>query len=721
MFERYGYFVARRARLLLVLAALAFAAAAALGVGAVSQLRNGGFVDPAAESTRAQQLIEANYGGATNLVLLLHATDATVDDPTVATTAGQLIDGLSKENLVEGVVSYWQTKSPAMRSADGRDAIITAHVVGDDTEIIANTEKILDEYGQDRPGVTVRASGDAAVNVDVRGEVGRSLAIAEGIAVPLTMLLLVLAFRSVVAALLPLAIGGLAIIGTFAELYVLGSITDVSVFAINLTTALGLGLAIDYALLLVGRFREQLAADPEDVTAAVVRTVATAGRTIVFSAAAVAAALAALLVFPMFFLRSFAYAGVGVVAIAALAALVVMPALLAVLGHRVNKGRLPWGRVDRGQESPWWGRLAGAVMRRPALAAAPVLAGLLLAASPLLGVQFGTPDVGVLPPGAQSRQVSETLRESFPGNGSSAIDVVTADPVDAAAWAGYAAALSRLDGVRGVQTASASFVNGAAGAAAPGAANLASADGQRLRVITDLTPKSDAAQDLVRDVRAVPGPAGASQLVGGEDAALVDSKAGIGARLPWALGLIVITTSVLLFLFTGSLIQPLRALALNALSLSATLGAMTWIFQDGHLASLLGFTPRPMDTSMTVLLFCIAFGLSMDYELFLTSRIKELHDQGAATDVAVRTGLARTGRMVSTAAGLLAVSFFAFGTSSVSFLQLFGLGTGLAILLDATLVRGVLVPAAMRLLGRAAWWAPGPLRRVHRRLALSEA
>ncbi|MFC7481626.1 MMPL family transporter [Luedemannella flava] len=391
MFERYGFFVARNAKLLLIISALAFAAAAVVGLGAFGKLQNGGFEDPTAESARAQRLIDDNFGGATNLVLLLHAKDGTVDDPATAAAATALATGLAAEANVSGVVSYWQTKAPAMRSTDGRDAIITAHVAGDDTQIVANTEKILDEYGADQPAFTVRAAGLAAVNVDVRSEVGTSLALAEGIAVPLTLLLLIIAFRSAVAALLPLAIGGLAIIGTFAELYVLGSITDVSIFAINLTTAMGLGLAIDYALLLVSRFREQLAANPDDVTGAVVRTVATAGRTIVFSAAAVAAALAALLVFPMFFLRSFAYAGVGVVVISAVAALVVVPALLTVLGPRVNKGKLPWARADRGPSSPWWGRLASAVMRRPVLAGLPVLIALFVAASPLLGVRFGTP------------------------------------------------------------------------------------------------------------------------------------------------------------------------------------------------------------------------------------------------------------------------------------------------------------------------------------------
>jgi RND superfamily putative drug exporter len=401
--------------------------------------------------------------------------------------------------------------------------------------------------------------------------------------------------------------------------------------------------------------------------------------------------------------------------------MVVAPALLAVLGHRVNAGRLPWSKRAPGGESAWWGRLAALVMRRPALTALPVIAVLLFAASPLLGISFGTPDSGVLPKSAHSRQVSDALVANFPGNASSPIEVVTTGPVSSGPLASYAADLSRLDGVVRVDSSAGTFVHGVAGPANPADANLGRPQGQRLTVVSNLVTKSDAAQDLVRTVREVPTPDGVGVLVGGVDAQLIDTTASIARQLPLAAALIVLTTILVLFLFTGGVLQPVRALLLNVLSLSATLGILTWIFQDGHLASLLGFTARPMDTSMTVLFFCIAFGLSMDYEVFLISRIKELHDRGETSTVAVSRGLARTGRIVSAAAMLLAVTFFAFGTSSVSFLQLFGIGSGLAILIDATLIRGVLVPAAMRLMGQTAWWSPRGLRRVYSRVALSEA
>ncbi|HKD96298.1 MAG TPA: MMPL family transporter [Micromonosporaceae bacterium] len=720
LLERYALFIHGRARAVLIIAGLALVAAALYGAGAFGVLKNGGFDDPHAQSSQAQRLIDQNFGGRSNLVLLVHAKNGTVDSPDVKAAATDLTSRLAGEPTVANVVSYWQTGAPQMKSTNGQDAIITAHIVGDDTQIVTRAQQVIDEYAGDHGSFTAQAAGDAAVNVDVRGQVGSSLAIAESIAVPVTMLLLLLAFGSVVAAAIPLVIGLVAIAGTFGELHFLGGVTDVSVFAINLTTAMGLGLAIDYALLLVSRFREQLGKGA-DVPEAVARTVATAGRTIVFSAAAVAAALAALLVFPMFFLRSFAYAGIGVVVIAATAALVVVPALLSVLGPRVNRLRLPFARVDRGPASPFWGRAARSVMRRPVLAALPVVAVLVLAALPLGHVRFGTPDQGVLAPGASSRVVADTIRDTFPGNDSSVIDVVSTSPVDAGAWAGYATTLSRLPGVAAVQSAEGTYTAGTAGPASPAASALTGPRGERLQVITTVALKSDAAQKLVHAVRDTATPAGVTTLVGGADAQLVDSTSSMGSHLPAALALIVVTTFVLLFLFTGSLVQPIRALVLNALSLSATLGIITWIFQDGHLSGLLGFTPRPMDTSMTVLLFCIAFGLSMDYELFVTSRIKELADAGEPTPTAVGEGLARTGRIVTTAAGLLAVSFFAFGTASVSFLQMFGIGTGLAILIDATLVRGVLVPVAMKVLGRAAWWAPAPLRRVHARIGLSEA
>lgn len=722
MLGRLGGFVYRRARLVLIATGLLLAVAAVIGIGAFGKLQGGGFDDPNSQSSRALHQIDSQFGGRDNLILLVKANTGTVDSPAASAAGTQLTQQLvAHTDAVDRVTSYWKTPIPALRSTDGTQALVLLHVRGDDKQVTSNAKALIADFAGAGPAVTVSAGGDSAINIQVTSQVGKSLAIAESIAVPLILILLLFAFGSVVASLLPLAIGGIAILATFAELSILGSITSVSVYSISLTTQLGLGLGIDYALLTVSRFREQLAAG-DDVPTAVARTTATAGRTILFSATTVAVALTALLVFPQYFLRSFAYAGIGVALITALATVFVMPALLSLLGTRVNAGRLPWAAAGRGDASRFWERVAGAVTRRPVVAALPVVAVLLIAASPLLKITFGTPDETVLRPGTSTRQVSEAIAADFSGNAASTIDVVTAAPLSSpTAITAYGREVSALPGVVRVDSSVGTFASGQAAAQNPGDAALGTASAQRFSVTIDTASASQAAQDLVAKIRALPAPDGVTALVGGPSADLVDSKAAISGDLPWAALIVALATFVLLFLFTGSVIQPLRALIVNGLSLSAALGVMTWIFQQGHLASWIDVTARPMDTSMTVLLLCVAFGLSMDYEVFLTSRIKELHDQGADPRTTVVQGLARTGRIVSTAAGLLAVSLFAFGTSTVSFLQMFGLGAGLAVLIDATLIRGVLVPAVTRLLGERIWYAPAPLRKLHDRIGLSES
>jgi RND superfamily putative drug exporter len=713
MFARIGRFAADHARAVLAVAVLLLIGAAALGFTAFGKLQSQGFTDPGAESSQAQALIQQSFGGDSNVVLLVQAKTGTVDDASVRTAGTDLATRVAADRDLSATASYWQTGAPALKSADGRSALIVAHAADQDT-----VAGVVGRYESDDGPITVTAGGGAVANVDVSDQVSADLLRAEAIAVPVIAILLVIVFGSLVAALLPLVVGGIAVLGTFAELSVLGSLTDVSVFAINLTTALGLGLGIDYALLTVNRFREELG-DGGDVRGAVIRTVASAGRTIAFSAATVAVALAALLLFPLYFLRSFAYAGIGVIVIAMLGAVVVLPALLKVLGPRVNAGRLPWAR-SVSTVSPWWARIAGGTLRRPVRAALPVLVLLVLAAAPLLTVQFGTPDERVLQPPASSRVVGDVLRVDFPQNDSRAIQVVAAGDPGAAAIGGYAQRLSDLAGVTRVASSTGEFAHGRPLGTSPADTTLAARDAQRLTVLLDTTDsRSTEAQEVVQQIRRTPAPAEVK--VGGDAAVLVDSKHAIASRLPLAGGLIAVTTFVLLFLFTGSVLQPLRALLFNLLSLSATLGLMVLVFQHGFASSLLGFTPLPLDTSMLMLLFCIAFGLSMDYEVFVISRIKEAHDRGAGPREAVVQGLSRSGRIVSAAAVLLSISLFAFGTSGVSFIQMFGLGTGLAVLLDATLVRGVLLPAGMCLLGRHAWWAPAPLRRLHDRIGLTEA
>ncbi|MGW6902216.1 MMPL family transporter [Streptomyces sp. NPDC054919] len=719
MFSGISRLTLAHTRLVLIFSAVVVAAMTVLGIGAFGKLESGGFSDPSAPSSHAKAIIDKQFTGEPDLVLLVEL-DGGPTSAAAARAGEALTADLKREPTVGNVVSYWDAPSTDLVSKDGSQALILAHVKGGESKVSDRTTTLTDRYTGDRGAITVRAGGASVVSNEVDAQVTSDLALAEGIAVPITTILLVLVFGSLVAALLPLAIGLIAVMGTFAELYVIGSFTDVSVFAINITTALGLGLGIDYALLLVNRFREQLG-NGDDVGEALRRTVNSAGRTIAFSAGTVAAALSALLVFPQYFLRSFAYAGIGVVIIAAIAALVVIPALLAALGHRVNAGRLPWSSTVRRSEAPLWGRMAEAVMRRPVLISLPAVAVLLVLASPLLNVAFGTPDERVLPSTAESRSVTEIIDRQFPGDDSSAIQVVAKGSPNKDTLNTYGTQLSRLPGVERVAASTGTYTDGKQSAPGPEARALSQPDAQRITVTKTPSLPSDIGEDLVHKVRAVAAPQGATVFVGGSDAELVDSKNAISSRLPLAIGWVVVTTFILLFLFTGSVVQPVRALILNILSLTAAIGAMVWVFQDGHLSGFLGFTPMPMDTSMTVLMFCVAFGLSMDYEVFVTSRIKELHDAGADTTTAVSAGLSRTGRLVTMAAVLLAVSFFAFGTGKVSFIQMFGLGSGLAILLDAVVVRGILVPAAMRVLGSAAWYAPRVLRTVYVKVGLSDA
>jgi RND superfamily putative drug exporter len=724
MFVRTGSLVTKHPRLVLAAAAVAVIVSAALGIHAPGRLQSGGFTSATAPSQIAANRLEATFGGAPDLVLVVQARNGTANSPTVADAGRRLAQQVSRARGVTSVTDYWTTRSTQMRSRDGREGLVVVNLAGNPAAVQSEANSLIREVSVPAAGpgpVTVLAGGPAAVNQAATEQIGKDLALAEGLAIPITALLLVLVFGSMVAALLPVAIGVTSIFFTLFVLWALAGITDVSIYAINLTTAMGLGLGIDYSLLIVNRYREELARGraPAD---AVRGAIASAGRTVTFSAATVAAALAALLVFPVYFLRSFAYAGISVVAIAAVSAVVILPALLVVLGPRVNAGRIRWlPRQADGSESRFWRSVARRVTARPLLAALPVVALLLLAGAPFLHVRFGTPDDRVLPHTAAARQAGDALRTQFDANASDTIDVVSSRAVDGTDAADYSRELS---GLRGVVT-----VSGPAGIWTAGAQTTppgpltaryqaAQSDWWSATIAPD--ELSGAAAHLVSEVRALPAPAGAATYVGGPAAQLVDQKHDLGSRLPIGLALIALTTYLILFLFTGSVLLPLKALLLNALTLIAVFGATVWMFQDGHLSGLLDFTPTPTSTTMPLLLFCIAFGLSMDYEVFLLSRIKELHDAGATNEEAVTGGLARTGRIVTTAAALLAVTFFAFGLSKVSFIQLFGIGTALAILVDATLVRGVLVPSFMRLAGPANWWAPPALRRLHRQVGLTE-
>jgi putative drug exporter of the RND superfamily len=720
MLSRLAPMLVRRRRLVLLIAVITLAVAGAFGGGVAKNLVGGGFDDPGAESSQAKAILEDQFGqGEPNLVFLARADDGNVDDATSATAGQALTNRLAAAPGVAQAVSYWSLGSPPpLKSTAGDEALVLVRVEGDEDVARDRAAAIAKDVSGDDGTLSVAAGGQTIVNDAVSKTVESDLRKAESIALPITLVLLVVVFGSVVAALLPLAVGILAIIGTFAVLQLLTVFTDVSIFSLNLTTALGLGLAIDYSLFVVSRFREELAAG-RSTSDAVSRTVRTAGRTVVFSAATVAIALAAMLVFPITFFKSFAYAGIAVAILAAVGAVVVLPALLALLGPRVNK----WAVFHRSAAPPVgegvWHRVATAVMRRPVPIATGAIAALLILGAPFLGIKFGLPDDRVLPPGDAVRTVQDALRDDFTSREASTLEVV-APGAGTADVSAYAAALSKVAGVARVDAASGSYVDGRL-AAPPNqaSARFAGPAGTWLSVVPSVEPMSSAGEALVKDVRAVRAPFDTK--VGGPSAELVDSKSSLFSRLPLAAVIIAGVTFVVLFLLFGSLLVPLKAVVLNLLSLTATFGAMVWIFQDGHFSGVLNFTPTgTIAVVMPILMFCIAFGLSMDYEVFLLSRIKEEHDNGADTTTSVARGLERTGRIVTAAAVLIAVVFVAFATSGVAFIKLFGIGLTLAVLVDAFLIRSTLVPAFMQLAGDANWWAPGPLRRFHDRFGISE-
>jgi RND superfamily putative drug exporter len=716
--------VVRRRVAVLAATVLLLVVSGAVGGGVAEHLSSGGFDDPASESFKADKLLEERFqGGQPNLVLLVTARAGTVDDAAVREEGIALTQRLNGEQDIAGAASYWSLGgAPPLKSKDGTQALVLARVKGTQDEVNKIMEDLGPKYRTTSPATTVRIGGFAQVFREVGETIEKDLARAEGVAIPITMLLLIVVFGSVVAASLPLAVGALAVVGTMLVLRVLASMTEVSIFSLNLTTAMGLGLAIDYALFVVSRYREELRAglEPHD---AVVRTTATAGRTVVFSAVTVGASLAALLVFPLSFLRSFAYAGIAVVALAAVGAVVVLPALLAVLGHNVDKLQL-FKRHPKEVGEGFWHRAAMLVMKRPLPIATVVVLLLVGLGAPFLGVQFGLPDDRVLNADAPSREVHDELRRNFDSNEAGAVAVVASNIGDPARRTAdierYAAQLSQASGVSRVDAITGTYVQGQKVLpATPASVRFQSQDSTFLSVVPSLEPLSAEGEQLVRDVRATPSPFPVQ--VTGMSAQLVDSKASLFSKLPLAGLIIAIVTFIVLFMAFGSLMVPAKAVVLNLLSLTATFGAMVWIFQDGNLSGFLDFDATGMlDTTTPILMFCVAFGLSMDYEVFLLSRIKEEYDRTGDNVSSVAVGLERTGRIVTAAAALLAIVFIATATSKVTFIKLFGIGLTMAVLMDATLIRAALVPAFMRLAGRANWWAPAPLRRFHDRWGIKE-
>ncbi|MDQ0601597.1 RND superfamily putative drug exporter [Streptomyces canus] len=695
--------VTARPRLSLFAALVLTVLAVLAGSGVADRMGAGGWEDPDAESTYATKALEREFPDSQpNLLLLVDAGSASVDDPAVAAEAERLTERLAGEEGVTGVGSYWATGAPALRAEDGHEALIAARITGDEKVMGKTLDRLAPSFRGAHGPVEVTIGGPVAVRHEMQTIIQEDLTRAELIALPVTLVLLVMVFGSAVAALLPLGIGIVAILGTNAVLRGLTEFTDVSVFAMNLTTALGLGLAIDYALFIVRRFREELSAGADPSTA-VGTTLRTAGRTVLFSALTVAVSLAAMLLFPQYFLRSFAYAGIAVVLLAAAAALILLPAALVLLGERVDSWDLRrlFRRARPAREGTAWARAATLVMRRAPFFALGTTAVLVLLGLPFLGVRFGTADDRQLPSTAESHVVQQHIRDGFPGSPGGGLEVLAEGRASEAQYAAYKERIAELPGVLRVDGP---LVNG---------------ESAYFTVQPKGEAVDDAAQRLVGELRSTDAPFDTS--VTGTAAVLVDSKDAIAEQLPWAAAFIVIVTLLLVFLLTGSVLIPIQAVVLNALSLTAMFGAVVWVFQDGHLSGPLGFTsPGSIETTLPVLMFCVAFGLSMDYGVFLLSRIKEEYDTTGDHNEAVRHGLQRTGGLITAAAVILAVVMVAIGTSRVTNTKMLGLGIALAVVMDAMIVRSLLVPAVMKLTGRATWWAPGPLRRFHGRFGLSE-
>lgn len=746
MLHRIAHLAIAAPRRVLVVAALAMVAAGIFGIPVAKSLSAGGFQDPTSESAQATRLLSDKFARG-DMQLVISVTDdsaAGANSPAARAVGTDIAAQLKASPYVTAVSSTWTVPAPAaatLISKDGKTGLILAGITGGESGAQKHAKELTGQLVHDRDGVTVRGGGEAMIYVQINGQSEKDLLMMESIAIPLSFLVLVWVFGGLLAAALPLAVGGFAILGSLAVLRGFTMVTDVSIFALNLTVAMGLALAIDYTLLIVSRYRDELA-DGIDPDRALVRTMVTAGRTVLFSALTVALSMVAMVLFPMYFLKSFAYAGIAVVGLAAFAAIVVAPAAIVLLGDRLDAYdvrrfiRRMLGRpepVAKPVEASFWYQMTKRVMRRSVPVGIGVIALLLMLGAPFLGIKWGFPDDRVLPSSASARQVGDELRSDFAVDSSTAVTVVLPDVagLPPAEIDRYASDLSRAADGASVSAPGGTFVDGRR--VGPPASGTGIADGSAYLTVGSSVPLfSDASEAQLDALHAVPAPAEV-QFTGIAQVNR-DSSQAITARLPMVLGIIAAITFILLFLLTGSVVLPLKALVLNVLSLSAAFGALVWIFQDGHLGALGTTSTGTLVANLPVLLFCIAFGLSMDYEVFLVSRIREYWlasgqtrpdstemSPRARNDESVALGLARTGRVVTAAALLMSISFAALIAAQVAFMRMFGLGLTIAVLVDATLVRMLLVPAFMHLMGQWNWWAPAPLARLHRRIGISES
>ncbi|GAY15239.1 membrane protein [Mycobacterium sp. shizuoka-1] len=718
---------------MIALAVLVLVGAAAFGIPVAGKLSAGGLTDPGAQSSVARGELARTFGQGDMPLLITVASPDGVTSAAARSVGTDIVQTLSQSPAVATVSSPWTappSTAASLISKDGTIGVIVAGITGGDNGAPKNADALINSVVHDRDGVTVRAGGEAAMMLQITQQSEKDLKIMEGVAIPLSFLVLVWVFGGLVAASLPLAVGALAIFGAMAVLHAITLATDVSVFALNLAVALGLALAIDYTLLLLSRFRDECAAGAERDDA-LLRTMVSAGRTVLFSATTVALSMAAMVLFPIYALKSFGYAGVAVVVFASLAAVFVTPAAIVLLGDRLNSWDLRrWLHrpvtVARPVEQSIWYRLAEFSTRRAVPVAVVIVTLLVVLGAPFLGAKWGVPDDRVLPTSSSSHVVGDQLRNRFDTDLAKNLTVVlpNATGITPMQLDSYAAALSTVSDVASVSSPGVTFVGGHS--VGPPTAATAIADGSAFLTVTSTAPLySRASETQLDQLQAVATPAGRQVLISGTPQVNRDTANAIASRLPLVLAIIAGITFVLLFLMTGSVVVPLKALILNVLSLTAAFGALVWIFQDGHLGALGTTSTGTLAISIPVLLFCIAFGLSMDYEVFLVSRIREFWlasgKTAADNDRSVALGLARTARVITAAALIMAITFAALSGAQVSFLRMLGVGLTLAILADATLVRVLLVPAFMHLMGRFNWWAPKSLVRLHRRVGIREA
>lgn len=737
MLQRIALLAIAAPRRIIAVAVLVMVACGIFGIPVAKHLSAGGFQDPTSESAQATQLLVDKFGQGDMDLIISVTSDAGAQSPAARAVGTDIASQLKASPYVADVTSVWtapQSAAPALISKDGNTGLIVAGITGGESGAQKHAKELTGRIVHDRDGVTVRAGGEAMTYVQINAQSEKDLLTMESIAIPLSFVVLVWVFGGLLAAALPLAVGGFAILGSMAVLRAITLVTDVSIFAMNLTVAMGLALAIDYTLLIISRYRDELA-DGADRDRALVRTMATAGRTVLFSAMTVALSMVAMVLFPMYFLKSFAYAGIAVVAFAAVAAIVVAPAAIVLLGDRLDAldvrrlARRMLGRpepVRKPIEQTFWYRSTKFVMRRAITIGVAVVALLLLLGAPFLGIKWGFPDDRVLPSSLSTRQVGDELRTNFAVDSARNVTVVIPDAngVTPRDLDRYASALSQVPEVSSVSAPGGTYTGGRQ--VGPPSAATGLKDGSAFLTVASRAPLfSDASETQLDRLRAVPPPAGERVQLTGVAQINRDSAEAITSRLPMVLGIIAAITFVLLFLLSGSVVLPLKALVLNVLSLTAAFGALVWIFQDGHLGALGTTSTGTLVANMPVLLFCIAFGLSMDYEVFLVSRIREYWLKSGKTradnDESVALGLARTARVVTAAALIMSISFAALIAAQVAFMRMFGVGLTLAILADATLVRMLLVPAFMHVLGRWNWWAPKPLARLHERIGISEA